>query len=191
MQKKTCTKCGLDKPLHEFHVDKGGKFGRRSDCKSCNILRAKQHSEANRERVLAVKKLYRAKNKQSISEKKMQWNKNNHCRIVEYSKKYIEENKGRRAATQSMRRALKIKATPTWFSEFDLFVAVEAAELCGIRQSETGFSWQVDHMIPLKAVKCCGLHCADNLQVIPAIMNVKKRNKMALTNRLEWLKDGI
>jgi hypothetical protein len=33
--KKTCTKCGVEKVLEEFHQKKGGKFGRSGQCKVC------------------------------------------------------------------------------------------------------------------------------------------------------------
>lgn len=35
MDSKTCTKCGETKPLDEYYKDKGGKYGRRSNCKAC------------------------------------------------------------------------------------------------------------------------------------------------------------
>lgn len=35
MKTKTCTKCGVEKPLLEFHKSKKGKYGRNSVCKKC------------------------------------------------------------------------------------------------------------------------------------------------------------
>ena len=35
MQTKTCTKCGEEKELTEFHKDKDGKYGVKSRCKEC------------------------------------------------------------------------------------------------------------------------------------------------------------
>lgn len=32
---KSCTKCGNDKPLDDFHRSKTGVQGRRANCKSC------------------------------------------------------------------------------------------------------------------------------------------------------------
>jgi hypothetical protein len=32
---KTCTQCGTEKPLKEFHIDKTGAMGRKAYCKSC------------------------------------------------------------------------------------------------------------------------------------------------------------
>lgn len=33
---KTCTKCGVEKPLDGFNRSKQGKHGRRSDCRECS-----------------------------------------------------------------------------------------------------------------------------------------------------------
>lgn len=41
---KICIKCGIEKPLNEFHKQKIGKFGVRSRCKSC---RTKENKTQN------------------------------------------------------------------------------------------------------------------------------------------------
>jgi hypothetical protein len=43
---KTCTKCGIEKPLTEFYKQKGGVFGVHSQCKCCiKAIRKKHYSE--------------------------------------------------------------------------------------------------------------------------------------------------
>jgi len=42
----------------------------------------------------------------------------------------------------------------------------------------TGIPHHVDHVIPLKAKNCSGLHVPWNLQIITARENVRKRNRM-------------
>lgn len=73
--------------------------------------------------------------------------------------------------------------------ELTSLVSLEAASLANDRSLQTGIDWHVDHMIPLQAKKVCGLHVWNNLQVIPAFMNLKKNNKMQLTNNLDWIKE--
>lgn len=77
------------------------------------------------------------------------------------------------------------------FSSCELtnLVSLEAASLANDRSLQTGIDWHVDHMIPLQAKKVSGLHVWNNLQVIPAFMNLKKNNKMQLTNNLDWIKE--
>lgn len=54
---------------------------------------------------------------------------------------------------------------------------IEAAyELARLRTKSTGTPWEVDHIVPLTSDLVCGLHCADNLQVIPASANLAKKN---------------
>jgi hypothetical protein len=34
---KVCTKCGQEKPLKDFYSSKAGRYGKRADCKQCQI----------------------------------------------------------------------------------------------------------------------------------------------------------
>jgi hypothetical protein len=44
--KKTCTKCGVEKVLEEFHLDKkGGKFGRHHWCKVCKCAHVHDYAQ--------------------------------------------------------------------------------------------------------------------------------------------------
>lgn len=44
--------------------------------------------------------------------------------------------------------------------------------------SKTGVHHEVDHIIPLKHPRVCGLHTQDNLCVIPALYNRAKKNRL-------------
>lgn len=44
------------------------------------------------------------------------------------------------------------------------------------RSDQLGRGFCVDHIVPLKNPYVCGLHCEDNLQIIPVVMNQKKSN---------------
>ena len=75
----------------------------------------------------------------------------------------------------------KKNATPPWadFAEIKKIYA-EARRL----SLETGVQHHVDHVIPLHGKLVCGLHVHTNLQILPAMENVMKRNFV----RPEYLK---
>lgn len=105
-----------------------------------------------------------------------------------YDARYKQENRDKVSANLAKRRAAKIQRLPKWFDEFDQLVMAEAASLARRREIATGIDWHVDHMIPLLAIEASGLHCANNLQVIPGVMNLKKLNRLELTHPGEWIR---
>ena len=143
---------------------------------------------ANREAVRETLRLYREKNREQAKEYHRQYREENPDYIKELKRRYAEENPEKVLANCAKRRAAKRQAIPVWFSELDCFLVEEAYDLAAQRLKETGIEWHVDHMIPLRARKASGLHCAANIQVIPAVMNMTKNNKMLLTEPLAWLR---
>lgn len=85
------------------------------------------------------------------------------------------------------RRADLSDRTPIWYSEYDKFVMHECYSLCRDRKIATGIDWHVDHMYPLRGKTVSGLHCAENMQVIPAFLNIYKQNKLLFVERDEYL----
>lgn len=109
------------------------------------------------------------------------------CTIIRARQRYADNPKVA-MAHGAKRRAHKLRATPSWDSELTDFVSKAAHDLASERELATGFPWHVDHMIPLRARRICGLHIWSNLQVIPAQMNLSKRNRVKLTRPGEWIK---
>lgn len=102
-------------------------------------------------------------------------------------RKYKANNKDKVRAESSKRRAVRKQALPKWFGEWDEFVMNEAFSLAVIREKETAIAWHVDHMIPLSCEIASGLHCGDNIQVIPQYINLFKRNLFLFTEIGEYL----
>ena len=63
---KKCSKCGISKPLDEFHNQKDGKYGKRADCKKCNIEHSKQYAQEHKVEIKKYQKNYRQNNKEKI-----------------------------------------------------------------------------------------------------------------------------
>jgi len=75
------------------------------------------------------------------------------------------------------RRAAKLQRTPAWLSEDDLWLIEEVYALAKLRTDIFGFSWHVDHIVPLQGKTVSGLHVPLNLRVIPWKDNVAKGSK--------------
>jgi hypothetical protein len=80
---KRCRKCGELKPLEEFYKARGMADGRRSDCRTCNLVAKKQRYEANpalavarvkrwqqanREKYRSAQRAYRATRRDALRE---------------------------------------------------------------------------------------------------------------------------
>lgn len=104
---------------------------------------------------------YRAKNPEKIKNRGRNW------RL---------ENPHLNAAKETHRRASKLKRTPSWLSEDDLWIMKEIYKLSSLRSELTGVPHHVDHIIPLQGKLVSGLHVPLNLQVIPAVENLKKNS---------------
>lgn len=80
------------------------------------------------------------------------------------------------AKISAQRRAAKLKRTPIWLTKDDIWLISEAYNLASTRTKMFGFSWHVDHIVPLQAKTVSGLHVPWNLQVIPGRDNIAKNN---------------
>ena len=72
------------------------------------------------------------------------------------------------------RKRAKDRATPAWA---DLDKVREIYRQCMETSKETGVKHHVDHIVPLTSRLVSGLHNEFNLQIIPAIDNLKKANR--------------
>lgn len=177
---KTCTKCHVTQELSCFH--KGNNpDGYRTWCKTCVAEYKKEYTKINIEKIVKQRKEYFQKKYPSLK-------KYYQDRYLKLSKEINEKNRLRRASKphthankESQRRAAKLQRTPKWLTEDDFWMIEQAYELAALRTKMLGFSWHVDHVIPLKGKKVSGLHVPTNLQVIPGLENIKKHNKYEVT----------
>lgn len=147
-----------------------------------NKLRYEKNKDSWKER----QKIYRKENKAVIKEREKLYRENskerrgryyetNKEKIKEYYKLYGKINRAKSLARNAKRNADKIKATPRWAD----LKKIEAIYKCRQELSElTGIEYHVDHIIPLRGKLVCGLHVEYNLQVMPAIENRRKSNKL-------------
>jgi hypothetical protein len=78
-------------------------------------------------------------------------------------------------ANARARYAAERQAVPLWAGRKRM-LAWYAARLAA--QELFGVAVQVDHIVPLRSNKVCGLHCEDNMQLLPAVVNAAKSNRV-------------
>jgi hypothetical protein len=190
---KKCVLCGETKELRLFYKRKDSPDGYRNDCKPCRIAVSHKNYVDKLEdkriwhRVNYAAKIasnpnwhaeYYAKNKEVRLAYDAEYyrTKNREKRLIQV-KEWTENNKGRANANKKAYKVAKIQACPPWLSEEARWMIQEAYELAQIRSDTFGFSWHVDHIIPLRGKMVSGLHVPWNLQVIPGVDNMSKSNK--------------
>lgn len=165
------------------------------ECAKINLLRSR-HSNSERTKAQAQKDAKKARQKPELVEKKRakdaeyrknnkekflagiaEWSKRNPEKVKQYAKKTKLKNRGRVNADTVARRLAKIKRTPAWLTKDDYWMIQQAYELAASRTKLFGFSWHVDHILPLQGKTVSGLHVPTNLQVIPAVDNIRKGNR--------------
>lgn len=152
--------------------------------KPCKVSKKRARCQVKQK---ASGKAYQEKHRESIAARQAAYYIANRQKLSARTRVYAQEHPEVAAAAGHKLRAKRIKRVPCWHGELDDFVVKEAILLCKSRKIATGIDWHVDHMIPMNAKKASGLHVWNNLQVIPAFLNSYKRNKMIMTEPMEWI----
>lgn len=143
---KTCKKCGEDKVCDHFHKNNQQVDGYHVYCKPCRKVAAESYYKKNK------------------------------IKINDTNKRHYQRNKEMYLGYTISRRYNQRQATPLWDKELTDFTIKEAYSLAKIRKKETGIDWHVDHIIPLKGKLVCGLNVWNNIQLLPAEINLRKKN---------------
>lgn len=174
---------------------RGGLAPRRVSDSMCTCVRCEtdrkernaRHYALKRDAVLEQKRGYYERTREQAAKRHRQYRSANLAKIIAKNRAWYEANKDKVRAHQVRRRLGKLLATPPWHGEFDRLVETEAYRLATLRKATLGIAWHVDHMLPIKGKRVCGLHCWQNLQVIPETLNLKKGARLWLTERGDWV----
>ena len=110
-------------------------------------------------------------------EKNKIWREENKEAILQQKKEYYAKNKEQ---IQKSKRLLYLERRKRIFNdELTKFVKEEAKDLVRMRTELFGFTWSVDHLVPLKGKTVSGLDIWSNIQVIPLSLNKRKYNSYA------------
>jgi hypothetical protein len=166
---KNCYKCKTFKLPIEFGKNSSKPDGLATECRVCK-------RQQDRE--------YAAKNREVAKQRASEWYYNNLEYAVERNrstgKKWRIENKDKNAAKATRYRSKKLNATPVWLSTEQLQQIESFYWLAQLQKELTDTTYHVDHIVPLKGKTVCGLHVPWNLQVIPALENIRKGNRIVL-----------
>lgn len=141
------------------HGHTGDRYAKSGVCVACSREHAARRQRENPEWAQARNNRWRAKNPDAMR------------RIQE---EHYQQNKPQYRARTALYRARKQQATPPWADLASIEAVYEAARRLTLA---TGYRHEVDHIVPLKGKNVCGLHVAENLQVLPMRKNRSKGNK--------------
>jgi hypothetical protein len=104
------------------------------------------------------------------------WRDENREHHREQCRQWARDHPERALAVVNERRARKESAIPSWSDQMEvkrIYALAKELEKDGIRR-------HVDHIVPLKHPKVCGLHIPANLKIVPAVENMRKGNRFVV-----------
>ena len=137
------------------------------------LAQMKARYAKKREEVRAEQQAYYKQNLADVRAKQAEWRRNNPGHEMA---KY-EQDPAPFIAKSAKRRAAVLQRTVDWDAELTALATLEAADLAVLRERVTNIEWHVDHVVPLQGKRVSGLHVWNNLQVIPAVENIRKSNR--------------
>ena len=172
-----------------------------SYCKSCDVKRAVEYRQNNKEQIKEYKKEYQQNNKEKLKEYKKEYHKNNKEQILERKKEYYQDNKEQLKEYQKeyrknnphkarekdrKRRALKKANVHEPYTEDQVLetygtnchICKEDIDLSASRSSGAP-GWEqglhLDHVIPLSKG---GPDSLNNVKPAHGLCNLQKNNSL-------------
>lgn len=161
---KICNVCKESKPLDLFSPNKRTSTGKQGRCKPCIAAIMRERRAANPEAHRASIKRSTERHYEKKLERNNAYRAKNPDKVKQWKKKDREINKARILADNAKRRSFFAGETSPQIKQ--LYALRDF-----YRSMSLGEEFHVDHIIPLSRG---GLHSFENLQVIPAICNLRK-----------------
>jgi hypothetical protein len=164
-----CYICNLSREKTDFPA-RGNK------CKVCVSVFNKQYRLENAKHIATTKKEWVNKNRDHKALQDKLWAENNREVSNAHKQRWNKNNAGAKTALDRKYRTSKINRTPSWLDAVD-FAEIEFTYMWCAALRSCGLDYHVDHIIPLQGKTVSGLHVPWNLQVIPAVENIRKGNR--------------
>jgi hypothetical protein len=168
MERKEATALGLThyntgRPCKHGHITTRRVKDRK--CTECELIAKSAYYNKNKEHISKIQKAsYERTKGHHLAQKRM----------------YRQTNKGKINALVAARKQHIKQRTPSWVGKKEMWLIKEIYDLASLRTKMTGRQWHVDHIVPLQGKVVSGLHIPENMQVIPAIINIAKKNKFEI-----------
>lgn len=163
------------RPCRNGHVSE--RFCNSGRCLDCSVVNQRAWRDSNPEKSRESSRKWKKENPEKFLKSSMAWRSKNPEKCRESVRKWMDVNPDKLRKNSALRRAALNGAKPKWLSKEHL------AEISSIYRSavdlelKTGVKHHVDHIVPLQGKNVSGLHVPWNLQVIPAVENMKKGNR--------------
>lgn len=184
-KKQGLSKYFTGRPCKNGHIAARRVSGRQ--CVICANAAARTWAIQNPKRVKEISKKWSIANRNSETLRAKEWRKNNPAAYKKAVSSWRNKNaiyyKAYMAFAANQRRIAKLKATPLWLNQNQQEQIFCRYRVAAMYTAEGLGVWHVDHIVPLRGDDVCGLHVPWNLQVIPALANLRKGNSMPLDTR--------
>jgi hypothetical protein len=187
---KLCNGCKQVKPFACFSITapgRGNSNNLRARCKECRARQNLAWHHNNPTRAKQNRSKYYASHIQKEKLQAKTWRDANYEQHHLNNKIWKKLNPSKNAKNSSAKRAKKLQATPSWLTAIHHAQIQEMYDVAVAKTIQTGIKHHVDHIFPLQGKNFSGLHAPWNLQVIPELDNISKKNKFPKEyHELSW-----
>lgn len=188
IQSKTCSKCGIERPMSMFFADKR-RAGRQSQCKECSRAKSAAYYQSNKDRIKAASAAWYAANADKASEVGAAWRAANVDRKKANDAAWQLANPEKRRAictawqkshpeagriTAQNRRAKKRENGGKLSKGLAAKLFALQKGICPCCKQPLGQDFQLDHKMP---IALGGANADDNMQLLRKTCNKQKSAK--------------
>lgn len=142
--------------------------------------KTKRHAyyKKNKDHIIKTGREWRRNNRDRHNKRQREWHAKNpgkgYAAYRRWAARYPEKAAANAYVGSAKRRATKRNATPKWV---DAKALRRVYLSCAHANKMSPVKLAVDHIVPLKNSRVCGLHVPWNLRIITARENIQKKNK--------------